>query len=530
MPIGFDLTAEQGVRRNGTGTVLGFAELTSAARRPRELLRILWGERHDELVLHEDDIPKSAKQAAAVLLASLVRAENKQVLAGGFRRRLSAPRMFAHGAAELGRAAPRELRESIVLRRRAVRDCEVERVLPRHTTTPPRRILYVRGNPRMTWKGQAAGGAVTHMTGVVNGMLDGGMDVEVLAPGTLPGLRAPVREVPMRRVFHFEPWLTTAAYAEDVERASDGIPADLVYQRYAPGSLAGLRIAARRGVPLVLEYNGSELWVDRHWSASGRPSRGFEVQERIEQRMLEQASLIVVVSDPLREQLLRRGIHGERILVNPNGVDTDALAPFRERTPSAWREQVGLPEAPMIGFIGTFGLWHGVLELPAMVAAVAESHPEAHWVLIGDGQHRSDVAKGIRDRDLLKRVSMPGALPQEQALAMLAACDVCVSPHVPNPDGSRFFGSPTKLFEYMGLGKPIVASDLEQIGEVLDDGETGLLHEPGDAEGAAARVGQMLGDATLRERLGAAALALAEDRYTWRAHAGRVLDAIGRAK
>ena len=142
MPIGFDLTAEQGVRRNGTGTVLGFAELTSAARRPRELLRILWGERHDELVLHEDDIPKSAKQAAAVLLASLVRAENKQVLAGGFRRRLSAPRMFAHGAAELGRAAPRELRESIVLRRRAVRDCEVERMLPRHTTTPPRRILY----------------------------------------------------------------------------------------------------------------------------------------------------------------------------------------------------------------------------------------------------------------------------------------------------------------------------------------------------------------------------------------------------
>jgi glycosyltransferase involved in cell wall biosynthesis len=78
-------------------------------------------------------------------------------------------------------------------------------------------------------------------------------------------------------------------------------------------------------------------------------------------------------------------------------------------------------------------------------------------------------------------------------------------PNVPNADDSRFFGSPTKLFEYMGLAKAIVASDLEQLGEVIADGETGLLCPPGDARAAADAVVRLLDDAGLRARLGEAA-------------------------
>ena len=67
-----------------------------------------------------------------------------------------------------------------------------------------------------------------------------------------------------------------------------------------------------------------------------------------------------------------------------------------------------------------------------------------------------------------------------------ATSDVLVSPHVANADGTPFFGSPTKIFEYMGLGKPIVASDLNQIGEVIEHERSGLLCPPGDV-GAAFR-------------------------------------------
>lgn len=527
MSIVFDLTVEQNADRTGPDEVLGFAELTSAARDPRALARLLWGENNSELILHEDSVPKSAKQAGAALIAAFARAETRRIRDAVGTREVGGLAMLAHGAAELSRAAPREIRETVDLRRRSLHDCGIERRLPRRTSTPdPASAIYVRGNPTMRWKGQLVGGAATHMTGVVNGLLDSGLDVEVLAAAALPEIRTGVTEVPMRRIFHFEPWLTMAAYAAELERASEGLRADLIYQRYEPGSLAGLRIAATRGVPLVLEYNGSELWVDRNWSSSGKASRGYEIQERIEQRVLEQASLAVVVSEPLRAQLLERGIPDDRILVNPNGVDVEALEVYRTGTPASWRAEAGLREAPTIGFIGTFGLWHGVLELPEMVEAVSRSNPEARWVLVGDGEYWPQVRAGLVERGLEDRVAMPGALPRERALAMLAASEICVSPHVPNPDGSRFFGSPTKLFEYMGLAKPVVASDLEQIGEVLDDGETALLHEPGDSAGAATALSLLLEDPDRRERIGRAALAEAEARYTWRAHARRILDSV----
>jgi glycosyltransferase involved in cell wall biosynthesis len=98
----------------------------------------------------------------------------------------------------------------------------------------------------------------------------------------------------------------------------------------------------------------------------------------------------------------------------------------------------------------------------------------------------------------------------------------------PNPDGSRFFGSPTKLFEYMGLAKPIVASDLEQIGEVIDHERTGLLCPPGDAVAAADAVRRLLADEPLGRRLGDAALQEALTTYSWTAHARRILEALER--
>ncbi|MDX6673908.1 MAG: hypothetical protein QOH11_1326, partial [Solirubrobacteraceae bacterium] len=84
----------------------------------------------------------------------------------------------------------------------------------------------------------------------------------------------------------------------------------------------------------------------------------------------------------------------------------------------------------------------------------------------------------------------------------------------------------TKLFEYMGLGKAIVASDLEQIGQVIEDERTGLLSPPGDVDGAAAAILRLLDDPELRARLGDAALAEARERYSWKAHTQRILDAL----
>ena len=117
-----------------------------------------------------------------------------------------------------------------------------------------------------------------------------------------------------------------------------------------------------------------------------------------------------------------------------------------------------------------------------------------------------------------------GQVEHKKVPALLDACDILLSPHVPMTDGSEFFGSPTKLFEYMAIGKAIVASRLGQIAEVLDDEETALLVEPENARQLADAILRLSDSRELRERLGAAARRVAVERHTWKQNAQRVID------
>jgi glycosyltransferase involved in cell wall biosynthesis len=101
-----------------------------------------------------------------------------------------------------------------------------------------------------------------------------------------------------------------------------------------------------------------------------------------------------------------------------------------------------------------------------------------------------------------------------------------VSPHVPPSDGSEFFGSPTKLFEYMAMSRAVIASRLGQVADVIIDGQNGMLVEPGDVDDLARAIKQLLDDEAMRARLGEAARQTVVERYTWKHNAARVFDTI----
>src|SRR4029079_18728725 len=132
------------------------------------------------------------------------------------------------------------------------------------------------------------------------------------------------------------------------------------------------------------------------------------------------------------------------------------------------------------------------------------------FLLVGSGSLHVEVEKRLEAEVAVRRVIFTGAVGHKRVPGLLDACDILVAPHVPLADGSEFFGSPTKIFEYMAMGKGIVASRLGQIGEVLVDGETALLVEPGDVEELKAAILKLVEDAELRRRLGTNARAAAE--------------------
>jgi glycosyltransferase involved in cell wall biosynthesis len=297
-----------------------------------------------------------------------------------------------------------------------------------------------------------------------------------------------------------------------------------LYQRYGAHGYAGASLALARGVPLVVEFNGSAAWLGRHW---GEPLRFEALADRIERVVLASAELVVVVADALRDRLVAGGIPRERILVNPNGVDPDRYSPAVDG--SRVRARHGLGGAPVVGFIGTFGPWHGAEVLADAWGRMWARRPDlrgARLLMIGGGARLEATRTALERGGAAASAVLTGLVPQEEGAEHLAACDVLVAPHVPNPDGSEFFGSPTKLFEYLAMGRAVVASDLGQIGRVVRHGENGWLVPPGDADALAAGIARLLDDAELRARLGAAARRDAEERWSWRAHVGRTLTAL----
>jgi len=210
-----------------------------------------------------------------------------------------------------------------------------------------------------------------------------------------------------------------------------------------------------------------------------------------------------------------------------NGVDTAHWMPMGAAESLAKRRELGLADEDfVIGLSAVLRPEKNHLQLVEAVAALRQRGVRARALMIGDGPQRRAAYDRVESTELRDCVAFTGLVPQEDGPRYLAACDILASPHVPNPDGSPFFGSPTKLFEYMAMGRAIVASELGQIGVVLRHGETGWLVPPGDVGALAAGLERLVDDPSLRRRLGGAARQEVATRHTWRAHVERTIEAL----
>lgn len=379
------------------------------------------------------------------------------------------------------------------------------------------------------WPGSSngVGGAVTHMSGILSGFKRVGLRVSLVGPGPVPKQLADCVDdievaTPLDRSTRLtrdtEQVAVNRVLDEAAERLLRRSPVDFVYQRHSAYLVAGARLSARLAIPLVLEWNASEAWMRRNWGRPPRwaPSMG-DVIAALERRVLGASALIAAVSSGAAAMATDAGADPERVRVVPNGVDVAGLDAALARSTSSASE-----DGDVIGWIGSFGPWHGA---PTLVRSMTRLPSHVRLRMIGDGLERPAVQALARELGVADRIEWLGTLSHDDALVSLSQCDILASPHVPASD-SPFFGSPTKIFEYMALGKPIVASRLEQIGEVLDDDRTALLVEPGDERALADAIERILDRPDRGAELGRAAAAEARELHTWDRRATDLLGAL----
>lgn len=242
-------------------------------------------------------------------------------------------------------------------------------------------------------------------------------------------------------------------------------------------ALAALPVARRHRLPLLYEIRA--FWEDAAvGNGTGREgSLRYRLTRALETHAARRADAVAVICDGLRRDLVRRGIPADKILVSPNGVDLNLfgtpLSPDR-----AFARSLGLDEAEVVGFIGSFYDYEGLDDLIAAMPALARSRPKAQLLLVGGGPMEESLRAQAAASPAADRIRFVGRVPHNEVDKYYALIDVLAYPR----KAMRLteLVTPLKPLEAMAQRKLVAASDVGGHRELIEHGVTGTLFRPGD--------------------------------------------------
>jgi len=362
-------------------------------------------------------------------------------------------------------------------------------------------------------------GQYVHLEEMVGALRELGHEVLVVGPdavgsaefGSDAGLVAWLKRRLPQSIYELAEWVYDIYAYRRLMRAIRGFEPDVLYERYNLYLTAGVRAKRRSGLPMLLEVN-APIYAERKRFDGIALDRLARASER---KAWREADAVLPVTAALAG-IVRDSIGaGQRCEVIPNGINLEHFTgPFdTDSVRARWR----LDGRIVLGFTGFVRDWHG---LDRVIAAIAQDEPEHPRMLfvIGDGPARAALEAQAAALGIASRVVFTGVVPREAIPAYVSTFDIALQPAV------VAYASPLKLFEYLALGRAIVAPDQANIREVLDDGSNALLFDPKAADGLTDVIERLTGDEGLRALLAKGAHdTIAARGLTWDRNAQRVV-------
>jgi glycosyltransferase involved in cell wall biosynthesis len=366
-------------------------------------------------------------------------------------------------------------------------------------------------------------GQAVHLDELVQALRAQGHCVRIVGPsgfakaefGDGPGFLATFKRfVPQALYEMLELAYNAVAYIR-LRRAWRKFQPDIVYERYNLYLLAGVWLKRQTSVPLLLEVNAP---LARERAAHGGLSLP-RLASRLESSVWRDASVVLPVTQVLAAEIERSDVAPSRIAVIPNAINPTRFN-LVDGAGETTRLRFGLQGSIVLGFTGFVREWHGLDKIIAALAAGVALR-QATLLVVGDGPAIPGLQRLADQLGVADRVRFAGLLGRDEVAAAIAAFDIALQPR------SVAYASPLKLFEYMGLGKAIVAPRQPNILEVLEPEKTALLFDPEDDDELRIALERFVQDPVLRARLGQAARdAIGSRGFTWDQNAARVI-AIG---
>ena len=264
-------------------------------------------------------------------------------------------------------------------------------------------------------------------------------------------------------------------------------------------------------MPFVLEVNAPLVEEQTAYRGLGLSATARAVAEEV----IPGADVVVVPAaeliSHLRDDVGRQG----PIEVVPNGIDAELFLRPGSPPETGWEPN---DSSFVVAFLGSLKPWHGIDVLLAAFEQLVDECPSSQLLVVGDGPLAGAVGEAAR-RWGRGRIHATGAVPHEEVPYWLSLADVGVAPY---PELEEFYFSPLKVIEYMAAALPVVASRSGQISETVEDGRTGLLVEPGDAQALATALVELAAQPERRREMGGRARRRALADYGWDRVAERI--------
>jgi glycosyltransferase involved in cell wall biosynthesis len=287
---------------------------------------------------------------------------------------------------------------------------------------------------------------------------------------------------------------------------------DLIYERYALNTFAGTLAAKKLKIPIVIEVNDA-TFIERVRKLAMKG-----IASRIENWVFGNASLIVTISTCFKDLIAKTGIPENKISVLPNAVGEEALNTTLD--PASIKSRLGIRNEIVIGYVGAFVFWHRVDMLLEAFKQNLKENRRIKLLMVGDGVTFKQSSDFIINNGIQANVVLTGRVNHADVFNHIAAMDICVMPD------SNDYGSPVKLFEYMAMGKAVVAPKLGPIEDVIKDRENGILFKKSEVGELAKAIKLLIDDKILRLRVGERARQSVRQNHTWTKNAQKVLSSI----
>jgi len=283
--------------------------------------------------------------------------------------------------------------------------------------------------------------------------------------------------------------------------------------------LAGIAAARALGLPSIYEVRG--LW---HLTRTSKEpdydgSDHYRMVEGLEVQAAREADHTFVITEAVLELLAGHGVDRAKMSLLPNAVDLDAFAP-RPRD-AALADQLGVAGKVVIGTIGTFKWYEGLDLLLETAASLRRSLGDVFRILlVGDGPESQRLAELRARLGLEEVVVMTGRVSHDEVARHYSVIDIAVYPRT----DARVchFVSPLKPLEAMAMEKAVVVSGVRAQAEMIEDGVTGLIHQPGDGAALERALAALIADPVQRSELASSARAWVAQHRSWPAIASIV--------